>query len=152
MATPAGQASLPGGEGEGELVLGEPAAGVAHPPRLAEDRQAGPAVADERRRPAALPAVVSSGQLAARRPGSLSRAAAVFAASYLAVWELAGLAAFAACWGQCRSHRGRQAGNAVGAGLRYGRVASAPAPAQLIGLGLWVALDPSPVPGLMPPV
>src|SRR5271165_908184 len=40
---------LPGAEVEGELVLGEPAGGVADPPGLAEDRQVAVAVADQGR-------------------------------------------------------------------------------------------------------
>ena len=46
---PGGAGQLPGGEVEGELVLGEPAAGVADPPGLAEDGQVRPAVADQGR-------------------------------------------------------------------------------------------------------
>jgi hypothetical protein len=46
---PGGAGQLPGGEVESELVLGEPAAGVADPPGLAEDRQVRAAVADQRR-------------------------------------------------------------------------------------------------------
>ena len=49
-AHPGRAGQLPGGEVEGELVLGEPAAGVADPPGLAEDGQVRPAVADQGRR------------------------------------------------------------------------------------------------------
>ena len=48
-AHPGRAGQLPGGEVEGELVLGEPAAGVAYPPGLAEDRQVRAAVADQGR-------------------------------------------------------------------------------------------------------
>ncbi len=44
---PGGAGQLPGGEVEGELGLGVAAGGVAHPPRLAEDRQVAIAVADQ---------------------------------------------------------------------------------------------------------
>ena len=46
---PGGAGQLPGSEVEGELVLGEPAAGVAHPPGLAVDHQVRAAVADQGR-------------------------------------------------------------------------------------------------------
>src|SRR5215472_14264156 len=44
---PGGAGQPPGGEVEGELVFGEPAAGVADAPGLAVDRQAWLAVADQ---------------------------------------------------------------------------------------------------------
>src|SRR5207342_2112662 len=46
---PGGAGQLPGAEVEGELVLGEPAAGVAHSPGLAEYGQVRAAVADQGR-------------------------------------------------------------------------------------------------------
>ena len=49
MATPAGQVSCPAAKSRVTLVLGEPAAGVADPPGLAEDGQVRSAVADQGR-------------------------------------------------------------------------------------------------------
>ena len=48
-AHPGRVGQLPGGEVEGELVLGEPAGGIAYSPGLAEDHQVRPAVADQGR-------------------------------------------------------------------------------------------------------
>ncbi len=179
--------------------------------------------------PAAFPALVWSGQLTAQRASSVPGMAALFTVGYLAVWELAGIAGFAAyreiteasaagrwegaaaagtavaaaglyqltsvkraCLRRCRS-RERLAGNAVIAGLRYranclgssaglmlvllalgamsitwmvvvtalvfaervprfGQALVIPVALGLIGLGLWVAVDPSLVPGLMPAI
>jgi hypothetical protein len=64
-AHPGGAGQLAGGEVEGELVLGEPAGGVAHLPGLAEDGQVAAAVADQGRGQAG-PVEVPPGRLQVR--------------------------------------------------------------------------------------